>query len=78
MAKHPFLASGNIMPGDYAIIKEMNNEDIKKGLDLRVNYNNETLDCMSNCGFFGVMLSWISLCNALLCGKNRMFNRGYH
>lgn|GEM_PF-3858845 len=68
MAKHPFLASGNIMPGDYAIIKEMNNEDIKKGLDLRVNYNNETLDCMSNCGFFGVMLSCIgSVCVMPYC-----------
>lgn len=49
MAHYPILASGNIRSDDYAIIKKMSQENIKKGLKLKVNLIDEKLDCINNC-----------------------------
>lgn len=63
MAKHSFFASGNIRPDDYEIIKKMSQEDIKKGLNLHVNFMDKDVDYMGNVGYTSFIVgSLVQVC----------------
>lgn len=59
MAHYPILASGNISSEDYVIIKKMSQNDIKKGLRLKVNLVEERLDCINNASYIGIALGMV-------------------
>jgi len=56
MAHYPMLASGNIRFDDYVIIEKMSQNDIKKGLRLKVNLIDEKLDYINNASYISFIV----------------------